>query len=101
MRRDGHAALLLDLPPRILRRLPADVIAGYSEQRGLALPHLHWCLQRGRAVGNPQTGRAQACGKFRARKRCVAELGPSAGRAAKRALRAQDKAKGAKKSRFR
>ena len=58
-------------------------------------------ISGGRAVGNPQTGRAQACGKFRARKRGVAELGPSACRAAKRALRAQDKAKGAKKSRGR
>jgi hypothetical protein len=38
----------------------------------------------GRAVGNPQTGRAQACAKFRSRKRGRAELSPGANRQARR-----------------
>ena len=43
----------------------------------------------GGAVGNPQTGRRQACGKERARKRGPGDLTRSAGRAAKRATYAK------------
>ena len=59
-------------------------------------------VSNGRAVGNPQAGRAQAaCAKHRARKRGAADPGPAAGRAAKRALRAYHKANGVKKPRLR
>ena len=45
----------------------------------------------GGAVGNPQTGRRQACGKARARKRGPGDPTPSAARAAKRARYADAK----------
>ena len=47
----------------------------------------------GGAVGNPQTGRRQACGKARARKRGKGDPTPSARRAAKRAKDADAKKK--------
>ena len=47
----------------------------------------------GGAVGNPQTGRRQRCGKARARKRGPGDPTPSAGRAAKRAKYAEAKTK--------
>ena len=50
-------------------------------------------LYSGGAVGNPQTGRKQACGKARARKRGRADPTPSAGRAIKHATYANAKTK--------
>ena len=50
-------------------------------------------LYSGGAVGNPQTGRKQACGKTRARKRGRGDPTPSAGRALKRGKYANEKKK--------
>jgi len=58
-------------------------------------------VSSGRAIGNPQTGRAQACGKARARKRGRSEATPAAGRAAKRATYARGKLAGTVPKRMR
>ena len=58
-------------------------------------------VSTGRAIGNPQRGRAQVCGKYRARKRSRTELAPAAGRAAKRTQYARDKGEGKRKLRLR
>ena len=91
-RRDGHAALLLDLPPCILRRLPDDVVAGCSGQRGLALPRLHGYLQRPRGrkpADGAGAGLRQVPGAQAGRRRAWPVRRPSARKTRLRGRRSQ------------